>query len=143
MKGLSVLDVAARHLCFEGAAEELAVTPDAVRKRIRALECQLGIVLIRRTGGSFVLTDEAIEGLAALRDGLQKFRQSVEAIASHKDASHLSPANHLQRSMRPPAKLSGIPANPGREYRTFGDVRRNHGSPHSSCASTCSCCSAL
>lgn len=90
LKGLGVLDVAARHLCFEGAAEELAVTPDAVRKRIRALESQLGTVLIRRTREGFALTEEAINGLHALQDGLRKFEQSIETMKNYNLSTYWS-----------------------------------------------------
>lgn len=80
LNGLRVLDAAARHLSFTRAADELAVTPAAVGQQIRALEDLLGVVLFRRTSKGLELTDEALAGLDALREGFLRFEEGVQAI---------------------------------------------------------------
>ena len=80
LNGLRVLDAAARHLSFTRAADELAVTPAAVGQQIRALEDLLGVVLFRRTSKGLELTDEAVSGLDAIREGFLRFEEGVQAI---------------------------------------------------------------
>lgn len=80
LNGLRVLDAAARHLSFTRAADELAVTPAAVGQQIRALEDLLGVVLFRRTSKGLELTDEALSGLDAIREGFLHFEEGVQAI---------------------------------------------------------------
>ncbi len=80
LNGLRVLDAAARHLSFTRAADELAVTPAAVGQQIRALEDLLGVVLFRRTSKGLELTDEALAGLDAIREGFLRFEEGVQAI---------------------------------------------------------------
>ena len=80
LNGLRVLDAAARHLSFTRAADELAVTPAAVGQQIRALEDLLGVVLFRRTSKGLELTDEAIAGLDAIREGFLRFEEGVQAM---------------------------------------------------------------
>lgn len=80
LNGLRVLDAAARHLSFTRAADELAVTPAAVGQQIRALEDLLGVVLFRRTSRGLELTDEAVAGLDAIREGFLRFEEGVQAI---------------------------------------------------------------
>jgi LysR family glycine cleavage system transcriptional activator len=80
LNALRVFDAAARHLSFTRAADELAVTPDAVGQQIRALEDMLGVVLFRRTSKGLELTDEAMAGLEALRSGFLHFEDAVQAM---------------------------------------------------------------
>ena len=80
LNGLRVLDAAARHLSFTRAADELAVTPAAVGQQIRALEDLLGVVLFRRTSKGLELTDEAVSGLDAIREGFLRFEEGVQSI---------------------------------------------------------------
>ncbi|WP_408591703.1 LysR family transcriptional regulator [Novosphingobium sp.] len=80
LNGLRVLDAAARHLSFTRAADELAVTPAAVGQQIRALEDLLGVVLFRRTSKGLELTDEAVSGLDAIREGFLRFEEGVQAM---------------------------------------------------------------
>lgn len=80
LNGLRVLDAAARHLSFTRAADELAVTPAAVGQQIRALEDLLGVILFRRTSKGLELTDEAMAGLDAIREGFLRFEEGVQAM---------------------------------------------------------------
>ena len=51
-------EAAARHLSFQGAAEELHVTPSAISHRVRSLEVFLGVELFRRNHRGVALTAE-------------------------------------------------------------------------------------
>ncbi len=55
---LRVFVVAARHLSFKLAAQELFVSPSAVSHQVRALEKQLGITLFVRLNRSLALTPQ-------------------------------------------------------------------------------------
>ena len=90
LNGLRVLDAAARHLSFTKAADELAVTPAAVGQQIRALEDMLGVVLFRRTPKGLELTDEAANGLDALRAGFLQFEESVRAMQAGQSSNSLT-----------------------------------------------------
>jgi LysR family glycine cleavage system transcriptional activator len=90
LNGLRVLDAAARHLSFTKAADELAVTPAAVGQQIRALEDMLGVVLFRRTPKGLELTDEAGNGLDALRAGFLQFEESVRAMQAGQSSNSLT-----------------------------------------------------
>lgn len=56
LNGLRAFEVAARHLNFRLAAEELGVTQGAVAQQIRGLEAELGLKLFERHPRSLVLT---------------------------------------------------------------------------------------
>ena len=90
LNGLRVLDASARHLSFTKAADELAVTPAAVGQQIRALEDMLGVVLFRRTSKGLELTDEATNGLDALRAGFLQFEESVRAMQAGQSSNSLT-----------------------------------------------------
>ena len=90
LNGLRVLDVAARHLSFTRAADELAVTPAAVGQQIRALEDTLGTVLFRRTTKGLELTPEGEAGLSALRSGFLQFEEAVRAMQAGQSSKSLT-----------------------------------------------------
>lgn len=55
-RGLAVFCIAARHLSFKAAADDLCITPSAVSHQIKTLEEQLGVVLFERRTRSVSLT---------------------------------------------------------------------------------------
>lgn len=57
LNGMRAFEVAARHLSFRRAAEELGVTQGAVAQQVRGLEAHLGLSLFHRTARSLVLTE--------------------------------------------------------------------------------------
>jgi len=73
---LRAFEVAARHLSFTRAAEELFVTPSAVSHQIKVLEDSLGIALFVRDTKSLILTGA---GKAYLPGVQEAFRQLVQA----------------------------------------------------------------
>jgi LysR family glycine cleavage system transcriptional activator len=60
-------EAAARHLSFQGAAEELHVTPSAISHRVRSLEGFLGVELFRRNHRGVALTAEGHTYLTKLQ----------------------------------------------------------------------------
>ncbi len=73
---LRAFEVAARHLSFTRAAEELCVTPSAVSHQIKVLEDNLGITLFVRDTKALILTSA---GKAYLPGVQEAFRQLVQA----------------------------------------------------------------
>lgn len=69
LNALRTFDVAARHLSFTRAAEELFVTQAAVSHQIKTLEDFLGLKLFRRRNRALLLTEEG-----------QSYYQEVKAI---------------------------------------------------------------
>ncbi len=86
-------EAAARRLSFLRAAEELAVTPGAVSRQVKALEAELGIALFRRGYRQVTLTPEgeaffaetreALDRIAAAADRLRGGRRGALAICAH------------------------------------------------------------
>jgi LysR family glycine cleavage system transcriptional activator len=72
LNALRAFEVAARHLSFSRAAEELAVTPGAVSQQIRLLEDHTGSALFKREGRGLVLTDTGRAALPVLREGFER-----------------------------------------------------------------------
>lgn len=80
LNALRVFEVAARHLSFKRAAEELSVTPTAVSHQIRGLEADLGVVLFRRLTRALELTPEGEVMLPKVREGMECFAAAVRQV---------------------------------------------------------------
>lgn len=78
LNGLRAFEVAARHLSFTRAAEELHVTPAAVGQQVRALERFLGIDLFERMHRNLRLTDAGRNCLPELQAGFRKLGDAVD-----------------------------------------------------------------
>ena len=76
LNALRAFEAAARHLSLTKAARELNVTAAAVSHQIKALEEDVGVTLLRRVKGEFVLSETAQIALPLLRAG---FDQIAEA----------------------------------------------------------------
>lgn len=80
LHAIRAFEAAARHLSMTHAADELAVTPGAVSRHIRALEEHLEQVLFVRHASGLTLT-AAGEALAeAARDGLDRIADAARGI---------------------------------------------------------------
>ncbi|GAB4148914.1 MAG: transcriptional regulator GcvA [Sphingomonadales bacterium] len=90
LNALRVFDAAARHLSFKNAADELAVTPAAVSQQIRALEEYLGVVLFKRQARALELTEEAANALPALRQGFERFEETVRILQAAQRSNALT-----------------------------------------------------
>jgi LysR family glycine cleavage system transcriptional activator len=80
LNALRAFEVAARHLSFRQAAEELHVTPAAISHQIKALESYLGVRLFHRLNKGLALTDPALAGLSSLREGFDKLTEAVASM---------------------------------------------------------------
>ena len=93
LNGLRAFEVAARHLNFRLAAEELGVTPGAVAQQVRGLEAQLGLQLFLRQSRSLILTE-------AGRSYAGTLRKAFDLIAEATAVLRPEPA-HLTLSVTP------------------------------------------
>lgn len=82
LNALRVFETAARQQNYSRAAEELFLTHGAVSHQIRALEDDLGVKLLRRSGRAMLLTDEGRRLYAHVHEGLAQLRKGVEALRS-------------------------------------------------------------
>lgn len=80
MTGLRVLEAVVRSGSLSAAARELCVTPAAVSHRLRSLEAQSNVSLVRRVGGRFVATDVGQRLLDQLGDAFQRIRLADAAL---------------------------------------------------------------
>lgn len=80
LNALRAFEVAARHLSFTRAADELFVTPAAVSQQVRQLEDLLGCRLFARGGKALGLTPAGAELLPGLRDGFDRLADAVRRV---------------------------------------------------------------
>ncbi len=80
LNALRAFEAAARHLSLTQAARELQVTPAAVSHQVRALEADLGVSLLRRVKGEFVLTETAQTALPVLRAGFDQIAEAARRL---------------------------------------------------------------
>ena len=78
LNALRAFTVAARHLSFVKAADELAVTPAAVGQQVRLLEDHLGHPLFRRGGRQMSLSDEGQALVPGLEDAFDRLAAALE-----------------------------------------------------------------
>jgi len=80
LNALRSFEVAARHLSFTKAAEELFVTQAAVSHQIKALEQDLGVPLFRRLNRSLALTEEGQTLLPYVRGAFEQLAMGVRQL---------------------------------------------------------------
>ena len=85
LNALRAFDAVARRLSYSRAAEELSVTPAAVKQLVQKLEDSVGTKLVRRHGKGIALTAEGLESIADIQAGFRnlsagvaKMRQSTQ-----------------------------------------------------------------
>jgi LysR family transcriptional regulator, glycine cleavage system transcriptional activator len=86
---LRVFEAVATSLNFSTAADALNVSPAAVSQQIKALEDYVQVPLFRRTGRRVELTDEGLELLPAVRDGLARLTSAMHQLKHHGHAGPL------------------------------------------------------
>jgi len=72
LNALRAFEVAARHLSFTHAADELNVTQTAVSMQVKNLEERMGVVLFRRLPRGLALTDEGLALLPVLAESFER-----------------------------------------------------------------------
>lgn len=80
LNGLRAFEVAARHLNFRLAAEELGVTQGAVAQQVRGLEAALGLKLFERHARTLALTDAGRSYAANVRRAFELISDATEAL---------------------------------------------------------------
>jgi len=80
LNALRAFEAAARHLSLTKAARELHVTPAAVSHQLKALEADLGVSLLRRVKGEFVLTETAQTVRPVLSAGFDRIAEAVRRL---------------------------------------------------------------
>lgn len=85
LNALHTFEVAARHLSFQYAAEELDVTSTAVSHQVKVLEDHLGVLLFRRRPRPLALTEAGqllypavCESLDAIAEEIARLKQTPE-----------------------------------------------------------------
>lgn len=78
---LRAFEAAARHLSFQKAAQELAVSPTAVSHQLRLLEATLGLSLFHRHVRRVSLTPAGERLYPVLRDGFDDFARAIADLA--------------------------------------------------------------
>ena len=86
---LRVFEAVATSLNFTAAADTLNVSPAAVSQQIKVLEAYIQVPLFRRTGRRVELTDEGLELLPAVRDGLERLESAMHQIKQHRRSGSL------------------------------------------------------
>ena len=82
LNALRAFEAVCRHLNYAHAAEELRVTPAAVKQLVRKLEESLGTTLVRRKGRGLSLTPEGRSGFQALSGGFAQIGAAVGRMRS-------------------------------------------------------------
>jgi len=77
------------------AARELHVTPGAISQQVKALEDDLGVLLLERFGNRFRLTEQALRGRDYLTGGLRLLQQGVERMR------YRQPARRMRLTVEP------------------------------------------
>ena len=80
LNALRAFEAAARRRSLTEAARELNVTPAAVSHQVKALEADLGVRLLRRVKGEFVLSADAEAALPGLRAGFDRLAEAARRL---------------------------------------------------------------
>lgn len=80
LNSLRALEAVSRHLSYTAAADELGVTPAAVKQLVSKLEEAIGAALVRREGNALALTDLASAATPDLARGMQGFQSAVRSM---------------------------------------------------------------
>jgi LysR family glycine cleavage system transcriptional activator len=78
LNALKAFEAVSRHLNYARAAEELRVTPAAVKQLVGKLEDALGTQLVRRSGRGLELTSSGQSGCTKLASGFAQVRDAVD-----------------------------------------------------------------
>jgi LysR family glycine cleavage system transcriptional activator len=89
LNSLRAFEVAARHLSFVKAAQELHVTPAAISHQVKGLEEQLGVALFTRLPRGLVLSDAGRAMLPELARGFEHFAKAVRGAVAGDVAGEL------------------------------------------------------
>ncbi|WP_353012629.1 LysR family transcriptional regulator [Mesorhizobium sp. M0977] len=97
MTGLEAFEAAARHLSFKLAASELSVTPGEICQQIKAIEDELGVPLMVKSGTCVMLSSSGEDLYNALANSLSNVSNVVEGL---KRGGIVPSMSRLPRRMR-------------------------------------------
>lgn len=80
LHALRVFEVAARHLSFSKAADELCVTNAAISHQVRLLEDELGLRLFNRRHNRLELTEAGENYAPRVRESMRALQEATESI---------------------------------------------------------------
>jgi len=86
---LRAFEAAARHLSFQAAAGELALTPTAISHQIRRLEQYCGLPLFLRRPRPISLTPAGAALYPVIREGMDSFAEALAALKAPAAQRHL------------------------------------------------------
>lgn len=89
LNALRAFEAVCRHLNFVHAAEELRVTPAAVKQLVDKLEEAVGHPLVQRSGRGLALTPAGLSGREHLAEGFAQLLKAVERMRKHSDRQRL------------------------------------------------------
>lgn len=89
LNALRALESVSRHLSFPAAAEELHVTPAAVKQLVRKLEEAVGTSLVERKGRGLVLTEAGSVAQEDLGAAMTHLASAVQKIRDQKEGKRL------------------------------------------------------
>lgn len=84
LNALRVFEAVAARLSFAEAAEALHVTPAAVSQQIKALEDYVQVRLFVRSGRRVALTEEGVQLLPSVRQGLDQLEAAMQQLKQHR-----------------------------------------------------------
>ena len=84
VQSLLIFEVAARHLNFTVAAQELGSTQSAVSQQIRGLEQQLDLQLFKRIYRGVALTDTGEQLYEAVESGFEQMTSCLERLQKNR-----------------------------------------------------------
>ena len=125
LNALRAFVVAARHLSFARAAEELHVTPAAISHQVKALEQYVGVRLFRRRNRAIELTEAARACLPKLREGFERLGEAAEQLRTHEggDTLAVSVATSLATKWLMPRLYRFVTAHPEVDVRISASTR--------------------
>jgi LysR family glycine cleavage system transcriptional activator len=109
--------VAARHLSFTRAAQELFLTQPAISREIRTLEDQLGQPLFRRANRTLQLTAAGHELFAATQEALNLIDAAVDRACSRGKTLSVTTTTSLASVWLAPRLADFVRAHPGLDIR--------------------------
>ena len=89
LNALRAFEAVCRHLNFARAAEELRVTPAAVKQLVDKLEVAVGHPLVQRSGRGLALTAAGASGHNDLAAAFAQLQRAVERMRRHSDRQRL------------------------------------------------------
>jgi len=89
LAALRAFEAAARLGSVRRAAEELHVTPGAVTQQIKALEEDLGVILVRKANNALELTEAGLRGKDHLQTAFRLLQQGVERMRNRSSPRRL------------------------------------------------------